>query len=158
MIDFRNIIAEIMHVRIAGCLLLAFVSTTLYGAEVYRTTDANGVVSYSDRPQGDDAQYVRVATPRPATPPPEQTSAPRTETARAAAAPAPIAEPRERTPRERADERAKNCTVARERLQSYTTSHRLYRTLENGQREYLNDDEIDQARARAAADVETWCD
>ena len=143
--------------RLATCALLALVSTVLHGAEVFRSTDANGNANYSDRPQGNDAVPVFIATPRPATPAP---TAPQRANSRATAAttaaeqPAAAAEPAEAT----AEERAKNCSIARERLQTYTVSHRLYRTTESGEREYLNDGEIDEARARAAADVETWCD
>lgn len=139
--------------RIAACALLALVSGSSFATEVYRSTDANGTVVYSDRPVDPKAEYVLVATPRSAAarksaaprPPPAQASAPAQTGARAAAA-------------QSADERAKLCTTARERLQRYTISRRLYRTLENGEREYLTDAEIDDARARAAADVENWCE
>jgi hypothetical protein len=33
----------------------------------------------------------------------------------------------------------------------------LFRTLPNGEREYLSDAEIDEAKAKAAADVEASC-
>ena len=54
-------------------------------------------------------------------------------------------------------ERAKNCATARERKTRYEESHRLYKSGTNGDREYLNAAEIDEARAKAAADVATWC-
>jgi hypothetical protein len=64
----------------------------------------------------------------------------------------------EPTPAERAAERAKNCQTARERQEKDAISHRLYRELPNGERAYLNDAEIDEAKAKAAEDVKTWCD
>ena len=145
--------------RLAGCALLAMLCTVVQGAEVYRSTDARGNVTYADRPQSDAAELVILTTDEP----PTQTTAPQPARSRAAAAatattPATPAAPVAQTAEERADARAKNCTAARERLASYTVSRRLFRTAESGEREYLNDDEVDEARARAAADVETWCD
>ncbi len=133
--------------------------TTLGAQEVYRSFDAEGNVVYSDRPHGADAEAVRVLTASPA----------RAATATPAQAPA---EPppgqqsealggemtREPTTEELRELRARNCTVANERLENYTLSHRLYRTLPDGERQYLSSEEIDEARTRAAADVDTWCD
>lgn len=147
-------------------LVLALVGTVAHGAEVYRSTDANGVVSYSDRPEGSNALPVTVVAPRPGrpgnpiAPHPAQNEAGAQQAAAKPGDPAasPGQERVEPTAAEKAAERAKNCQTARERQQKYAVSHRLYRTLPNGEREYLNDGEIDEAKARAAADVETWCD
>jgi len=54
--------------------------------------------------------------------------------------------------------RAENCTKARQRSETYSTAHRLYRELEDGEREYLNDDELDAERAEAEQLVNEWCD
>jgi hypothetical protein len=143
--------------------MLLLVGATAFGAEVYRSTDANGIVSYSDRPQDENAQPVFVAVPRagtPAAPPPRPSRAAGESTAAAtpeAAAPA-AEEPPAPTAAELAALREENCAIARERRERYDVSRRLYRTLANGEREYLSDAEIDEARARAAADVDTWCD
>ncbi|HEX5049591.1 MAG TPA: DUF4124 domain-containing protein [Gammaproteobacteria bacterium] len=134
-----------------------------HGAEVYRSTDANGTVRYSDRPLDQNAKQVYVA------------AAPRT---RAAPAPAPArpgageaqddaakqvdpnrgVQAETTTPAQQAEVKAKNCEVAKQRKQSYSEAHRLFKTDANGQRVYLSDSEIDTARARAEADVHTWCD
>src|SRR5882672_6824617 len=45
-------------------LLLALLGTVAHGAEVYRSKDASGVVSYSDRPEGPNSETVYVATPQ----------------------------------------------------------------------------------------------
>jgi hypothetical protein len=135
-----------------------------HGAEVYRSTDANGVVRYSDRPEGEDAKSIYVATPRPGRP--GNTVVPKAAAKPAANQPGAsdgqqAADGRERvepTAAERAAERAKNCQTARERENKYAISHRLYRALPNGEREYLSDAEMDEAKAKAAEDVKTWCD
>jgi hypothetical protein len=132
-------------------------STALYGADVYRSTDADGTVIYSDRPQDANSEYVYVPTPRssgrgaqPAQAQPNDAASPPA----ASATPPPASD---RPAAQSAEERAKLCSTARERLQRYTVSRRLYRTVEGGEREYLSDAELDDARARAAADVDNWC-
>ena len=54
--------------------------------------------------------------------------------------------------------RAENCAKAKQRYETYSTSRRLYRELENGEREYLDDDELDAERAEAQQLVNDWCD
>src|SRR5690606_17824720 len=133
---------------------LALVATGSIAAEVYRSMAADGTVIYSDRPFGRDSESIIVATtdPRPMTPAPMAAARPESGTTMTEQ------QPREPTAAERAEDRAKNCVTARDRVERYNISHRLYRTLPNGEREYLNDAEIDDAKARAAADVENWCD
>lgn len=145
------------------CLTLCLVSTLTLAAEVYRSVDANGVVTYSDRPEGEAVERVFVATQRPAA----RTAPSPSRSAQDAAA----EEARQRellglggeirqepSAEEAAAQRAKNCTVARERAERYRVSHRLFRELPNGEREYLSDAELDEARASAEADVANWCD
>lgn len=151
--------------RIAGCLLLALLSVTVYAAEeVYRTIDAAGNVIFSDRPLNERSELVRVSTGTPAPPerPETSTAAGRTSSdpnapadIQAPAPPAPL--PDGPTSAELREQRKKNCEIARERQQRYTLSRRLYRETESGEREYLSDAEIDEARARAAQEVEDWC-
>ena len=151
---------ESLYVRTVAYALLALVATAAFGAEVYRSTDAKGNVIYSDRPENSTSRPVVVLTPHPsssphivtAPPAPAEAAKPGTEQAGA-----PKREKREPTPAEKAEDRAKNCKIARERQQSYSVAHRLYRAGPNGERQYLSDAEIDEARAKAAADVETWC-
>jgi hypothetical protein len=151
------------EVRTARCLLLlALLGTAVQGAEVYRSKAADGTVVYSDRPENDNAQPITVITQhaaqRPAT----------TETAPAAARPgapeaapqaptAPAPLPPGPTAAQLQAERQKTCEIAREREQRYAVSRRLFRTNEKGEREYLDDKAVAEARAKAAADVKDWC-
>ena len=143
-------------------LLLALLATGAYGGQVYKSTDANGNVVFSDRP-GDKSEPVNVAVPaagrpgNPITPPAAKAAAgAQAGNAQANAAGDPKKE-KVQTPAEKDAERAKNCASARERKTRYDESHRLYKPGPNGDRVYLNDAEIDEARAKAAADVATWC-
>src|SRR5689334_7049124 len=52
-------------VRMTACAMLILVGACgAHGAEVYRSTDANGTVRYSDRPLDGNAKPVFVATSR----------------------------------------------------------------------------------------------
>jgi len=141
------------------CLAITMLLTAnvLSAAEVFRSVAPDGTVSYSDRPVGEDAETITITTRRPTVTPqaPATTAQQPSEALPAQAA----AEPEEPQPtREQiAAEREANCAAARERNDRYQMSRRLYRTLPDGEREYLSDEEIDAARAGAAADVEQWC-
>ncbi len=56
-----------------------------------------------------------------------------------------------------AKDKAERCTRARERYDSYMNSQRLYQTDQNGERRYLNDDELDAARNAAKVSMEELC-
>ncbi len=146
--------------RIAhGTLLLALVGTGAFAADIYRSTAPDGTVSYSDRPQGADSEFVYSATPRVARTAPG--AAPAASAANAAAPPEAPAIPTLTggpSAAELREQRQKNCGTAREVLDRYTLSRRLFRTNADGQREYLDDAAVAEARAKAAADVQDWCD
>ena len=148
--------------RIAyGTLLLALVGTGAFAADIYRSTAPDGTVSYSDRPQGENSEFVYSATPRVArTAPGTAPTAPG-----ASAANAPVRPDASQVPTVTdgpsaaalREERQKNCDIAREILDRYTLSRRLFHTNADGQREYLDDAAVAEARAKAAADVQDWC-
>lgn len=146
--------------RLFWFTVLALVATSVSGNEVYRSFAADGTVVYSDRPHGAESEPIQIVgqlTARARDAAAQQPQQP-------AAPPGARSEPlvaeieREPTAEELRELRAQNCTVARERNLTYAASRRLYRSLPDGEREYLSDAEIDAARAQAAADVETWCD
>ncbi len=143
-------------------LLLALLATAAYGGQVYRSTDANGNVVFSDRPT-DKSEPVNVTVPsagrpgNPITSPAAKAAAGSAQPGAQANTAADQKKEKVQTPAEREAERAKNCSAARELQTRYDQSHRLYKPGANGEREYLNAAEIDEARAKAAADVATWC-
>jgi hypothetical protein len=141
--------------------LLTLLGTAAYGADVYRSTAPDGTVSFSDRPQGADSQFVFSAARAARTSP----SAPASQAAPGAAAeaapreaPAAPTLPEGPSAVELRAQRQKNCEIARERTDRYAVSRRLYRTNAAGEREYLDDTAVAEARAKAAADVQDWCD
>jgi hypothetical protein len=149
-------------------LTLAFAATTVGAGEVYRSIAPDGTVIYSDVPEGPNAEPIYIAIPkaassssRPAARPAAPSQQPAAPGDQGSSSPSPDAgaAPKladaSKTPTP--EEKAKNCETARKRAESYNTARRLYRTMPNGEREYLSDAEIDEAKAKAAADVETWC-
>ena len=148
-----------MNQRIASAaLLLAVLGTAAYGADVYRSTAPDGTVSYSDRPQGADAQFVFSANARStATRPTTPAGAPASTAQSAPQAPANPTLPEGPSSTKLREERQKNCETAREVQERYALSRRLFRTNAAGDREYLDDAAVAAARSKAAADVQDWC-
>jgi len=147
----------------AFTLLLALLGTAAYAADVYKSKAPDGTVVYSDRPESTDSEFVYSATPR----------APRTQTGTTAPAGGRQAGAAASSPPQAPEvptlsggptaaqlkaERQKNCDIARETQQRYTLSRRLFRTNAVGEKEYLDDAAVAEARAKAAADVKDWCD
>jgi hypothetical protein len=141
--------------RLAWSILLVLPLGAM--ADIYRSVDENGQVVYSDRPSGDAERITVSAAPAAA---PAAAGAPAGDGEQTADGDSTVfAEvPREPTPEELAADRARNCEYARQMLESYATSHRLYRQGADGEREYLSAEEIDAARARAQSNVAAWCD
>jgi hypothetical protein len=128
----------------------------LWSNEVYRSVDPNGNVRYSDRPEGNNVEKVLIVVPRGNVSRPVRTA--RSEPEVASSVAASVASPASNAPAEpSAEERARNCGTARERVERYEVSHRLYRTGPDGEREYLSDAEYAEARARASEEVKRWC-
>lgn len=139
--------------RLTAFAVLALLMGTVSATEVYRRILADGTVSYSDRPAGEliHVDYI----PAPSSPgsdegQPRQPAYGGEATTTDTATETVPAEPT-------SEEKAQRCTQARERAERYEISHRLYKVKENGDREYLNDAEIDAARATAKAAVASWC-
>ena len=153
----------------ARCLvLLALLATAAQGAEVYRSKNRDGSVTYSDRPTSDNSEYVTTIqgartggaqaaaarTPRPGAQNPAA-ARPADVAPEAAAPPAPL--PSGPSAAELREKRQKNCDIAKEREQRYEASRRLFKTNANGEREYLDDKAVAAAKAKAAQDVKDWC-
>ncbi len=147
-------------------LILGAALSTAAASEIYKWVDAEGNVHYGDRPTGDGptaqtgVERVAIAS-RPTNSARVQSGvearlereAERND-ARAAAAEA--QEEADKLKAE-AEERANMCTTYRERLERFITSRRLYRVDDSGERTYLDDSQIEAARARVQEQVEEYC-
>jgi hypothetical protein len=144
--------------RLAWSVLL-LVPFGALAADIFRSVDANGVVVYSDLPS-DSAERVTVNASTPGTPRARPAAEPAESgpATTAAAAPPGAEVPRPSTPEEIAGDRARNCDYAQQMNATYSTAHRLYRNGADGERVYLSDAEISEARTKAQSDVAKWCD
>ncbi len=151
-----------MQKRLIGLCIAAtlIVSGAALGGEIYKWTDAAGNVHYVDRPTADGrSERISVASRR-TDAAAVQARLDAQRDARAAREEAKSQEPKKQTREERraeAAERAKKCEEHRNRLDSYVQSQRLYREDEDGERVYLNEQEIQEARNRAQEKVQEFC-
>ncbi|MGB5352153.1 MAG: DUF4124 domain-containing protein [Woeseia sp.] len=152
--------------RLAICVAVAATGSA-YANNIYKWTDDAGNVHYGDKPAEDtDAKIVDIKSK-----PTERTQLasiatpsndPRRQAPLVAPGPAETApaKPEGPTPEELralAAERAQKCTKYKERLQTFVQSRRLYRQDENGERVYLNDDEMAETREKTQGKVEEYC-
>jgi len=128
--------------------------------DIYKWVDAQGNVHYEDRPLSNGAERVAIdsrATDR------AEASAKASATSEAwAETMAARREAREEQPspdelRAEAEEKQRQCADYRQKLEKMLTSRRLYREDANGERVYLDDSQIDEARANAQTQVEEFC-
>ncbi|MGB5166173.1 MAG: DUF4124 domain-containing protein [Woeseiaceae bacterium] len=143
----------------ASALLLA-VSPTL-ASEIYKWTDENGNVHYGDVPSGNpteerlDIGYRR--SDNSAIRSRVEARQERQENSRQAA------EDRDKEEQSAAEEAAaaeqkqQQCEDSRARLQSYLSARKLYREDANGERVYLDEAGIDEARQRAEEAIAEYC-
>jgi hypothetical protein len=145
--------------RVLIVLLAAYCGSA--AAEVYRWVDAKGGVHYSDRPDSDQAQPVGIysrPTNREAVA--QRTSSEREQRAQVAAQ----EQEQEATEavsnavnRDVSAVRAEQCKKAQEQYKVAIESQRLYRMGKDGERVYLNDAELSEARVNARKAMDNAC-
>lgn len=129
-------------------------------ADVYKHTDANGNVQYTDTPQTLPAQRLNVQSQRTDTVALnkrlEEENKRNAENAKARQNTTSQAADQKQAQQLSATDKAERCAKARERYDKYMNSQRLYEE-SNGERRYLSDVELDAARASAKASMDTLC-
>lgn len=143
---------------IAGTLLASGAATA---DGVYKWTDAEGNVHYEDRPSGADSterlalSYKRTDQGAVAG---RKESLAETRAARDKAR-ATQAEEQQAAEQKMVEEEARQqkCESYRAKLETFVTSRRLYRKDDNGERVFLEEDEIQKTRARAEELVAKYC-
>jgi hypothetical protein len=124
-------------------LMLALLLCGTAGAQtapMYRTVAPDGTVTFSDLPLSDQSEMISVLVRASASQSQSNADDAQANDAESLAA-----------------EMAENCTRAQEQERSIANSTRLYRVLPSGERQFLTDEEIAEARDKAAADVAQWC-
>ena len=147
--------------RIVYLMAALSIVATAHAGDVYVSRDANGNIVYTDTPQTIPAKKIGVAS----TPQDDadadaraqadqeqyqaQIQAANAADARQAAA--------QQASQQSAEQQAQQCAAARERYQKVMEAHRLYEQGPNGERIYLDSDQIDASRQSAKQAVDQLC-
>ena len=146
---------------ISTLLGLSLLAGSAMAQTIYRSVDDDtGKISFSDRPKFADEAIELSVQPTNRAEVTERVAANQERYAAAADDRKSAAEEQtmltEEAGKVAADRRA-NCDMAKEQAKQYATARRLYRDLPNGERDYLNDKELTQARVDARRQVDEWC-
>jgi len=143
---------------VAAATLMASGMTA--AAEIYKWTDDDGNVNYTDRPTGDaemerldivskstdnSAVQARLVADREAK-----------DVARQVLSEAPPEMTKAEIQAEQ-ENRKKQCQTYRDRLEAFLRSQRLYKEDEAGERQYLSEDEKMAARSRVEKQIQEYC-
>jgi len=137
---------------------LAFSGAALSG-EIYKWTDEDGNVHYEDRPTGEEVELVAFTSST-------DSSAVRASIDARRANEATRADQRSKRDEDAqeatdaqlaADQLVQQCKESRTRMETYLTSRRLYKEGDAGERVYLDDEQIMDARATAQEDIQNYC-
>ncbi|MBT8108013.1 MAG: DUF4124 domain-containing protein [Gammaproteobacteria bacterium] len=140
--------------KLTAIILLVFGLILTANADIWKWVDEHGNVHYSDTPAREYAVNAELVSSAPANRSAAASSDSQTDTSRGNDID-PEETPDERRARE--DAQAYYCKQAKDIYQSYVGAPRLYRTSEDGQREYLSAEEMAATLATAEATVEEWC-
>jgi hypothetical protein len=151
------------QIKILAVVAAALACAVAHAGDVYKYVDERGNTMYTDKPIP-GAVLVKTTSPRPAETVQRTAAAAQAADAnRLAASNQRIAE-NQTTARAAANvardleaSRIERCKKAREEYQLTITRNRLYREKPDGQREYLNESELAQARVDSYKNVEAVC-
>lgn len=141
-------------------LLTAASGGSLFASEIYKWTDEEGNVHFGDRPTGAATEERMAIRSRPTDPARVQAQVQARVSASEARAEQEAVGEQGPTPEElaaEARERETKCNMYKERLTSFVQSRHLYRLDENGERVYLDEEEMQQAREEVQDQVEEYC-
>ena len=151
--------------RLKAIILALALATAVAGSamatEIYKWTDEDGNVHYGDRPSGSPTeerlQIVSKRTDSSAVHNELTALAERREQSAEAKATRDEQKKKDDEARAAKAEREKKCEMYRARLEKFVTSRRLYREDEKGERVYLDENEMRQARQAVQDQVEEYC-
>lgn len=145
---------------LATSVALTLATSSVMAGEIYRWTDAEGNVHYGDKPSGAASETrVHIASTRTDNSSVQARVQARREaaTTKKEAAAAEPAAPTRAEKRASRQEKEQLCQSYRAKLETMVTSRRLFRADENGERVYLDDAEIDEARSKAQELIDENC-
>ncbi len=148
------------------CILVLAASAVVTAApaiagEIYKYVDENGNVNFVDRPTGQSGeerlQLTYARTTNAAVSAQIERREQYTEAREKAREEQLTQREAEEQLRAEAEQRAAKCQEHRARLESYLQARRLYREGEAGERQYLNDAEILEARRQVEEQIAKTC-
>jgi len=132
---------------------------TAAASAIYKSIDADGNVFFTDKPISESSEQLEIIS-RPTDyagiQAQFQARLQHQATAAEAAANAP-AGPTEDEKRAEARERAEKCSMYKERQFRFTRSRRIYREDSDGERVYLDEQEMGEVRANVEDQIEEYC-
>ncbi len=141
---------------IAALLLATGLVAAAYADDVWKWTDPQGVVHYSDRPvpgavliKGNDEANDA------SNPPADQKQLDTSD--KQIATDLNKEEAERKVKQDESDVRAEQCKEAQDRYDKAIHARRIYTTDANGNRQYMSDDEAEQERVQAELDVQNLC-
>ncbi len=150
------------HLTISIVALAMVISGGVFANEIYKYTDADGNVHYTDRPSGDSSEERRQVsynrTDNAAVQERVQTrleSQAKRDEARSEAQQAKLTAAEERAA---AEEKAAKCADYRQKMKAMLEARRVYREDKNGERVYLDDVARAEARTKAEELIKEHCD
>ena len=142
-------------------LSAAALTTSAFAGEIYKYVDEQGNVHYVDRPTGESGEerlgITYSGTSSAAVTAQVKHRRDYMETLDEARGERESRREAEAQARAETEARAAKCQESRARLESYLQAHRLYRQDEAGEREYLDDQQILEARRKAEEAIQEHC-
>lgn len=142
------------------CTLSVIATGTLHGTEIYKWTDEEGTVHFTELPTGVEGEEHLAIPSRPTDPArvratvQARVDAQKLKEQQAASAPpGPTKEELEAAARAREE----RCDKYRERQTRFMQNRRIYRMDENGERVYYNEEEMQAARDEVQGLVKEYC-
>jgi hypothetical protein len=142
-------------------LSAAALTTSALAGEIYKYVDEEGNVHYVDRPTGESGEermdIIYSGTSTAAVSAQVKRRQDYMEALDEARSETESRREAEAQARAEMEARAAKCQESRARLESYLQAHRLYRQDDAGEREYLNDEQILEARRKAEEAIQEHC-
>ena len=142
-------------------LSAAALATGAFAGEIYKYVDDNGTVHYLDRPTGESGEErLEITYSRTSNSAVNARIQKRREYMAALDEASNEAQSRreaEAQARAEIEERAAKCEEHRARLETYLQSRRLYRENAAGEREYLDEEQIMEARRKVEEAIQETC-
>ena len=138
---------------------LAFGASAVAG-EIYKWTDEDGNVHYEDRPDGEEVERVAVnssSTNNSAVRASNDARRAREDARSESRSQRELDKQRAAEEELLAADRAKKCQESRSRMETYLQARRLYKEGDDGERVYLDDSQIMEARDEAQEDIQAYC-